>query len=281
MSEENLENEGEETQIDKLKEIENIAMLLISASKESALCDEHQNCMKQVQSNQKKCMLCFSADANFDACTEHKSIFEDVEDCDKCVYLQKLIDDFQTHRHTFTCQKKNKVINISEDEGHGRMDGKIKGPRIDNYVHCRFNFPQFPLNKTTFILGIPKDLDAESVDQRRKDLKKIKKYLIRQSYSQYSSVEDTPQFQKLRSQTFMEFLYEVGMFNTDKLIYTSMEKTAAYQRYVNALSSSIKGTGSVFLKRDTKDLFTNNFNRNLMKVHKANHDIQMVVDQVT
>ena len=161
------------------------------------------------------------------------------------------------------------------------MDGKIKGPRIDNYVHCRFNFPQFPLNKTTFILGIPKDLDAESVDQRRKDLKKIKKYLIRQSYSQDSSLEDTPQFQKLRSQTFMEFLYEVGMFNTDKLIYTSMEKTAAYQRYINALSSSIKGTGSVFLKRDTKDLFTNNFNRKLMKVHKANHDIQMVVDQVT
>ena len=79
----------------------------------------------------------------------------------------------------------------------------------------------------------------------------------------------------------MEFLYEVGMFNTDKLIYTSMEKTAAYQQYVNALSSSIKRTGSVFLKRDTKDLFTNNFNRNLMKVHKANHDIQMVVDQVT
>ena len=130
-------------------------------------------------------------------------------------------------------------------------------------------------------MGIPKDLDAESVDQRRKDLKKIKKYLIRQSYSQDSSLEDTPQFQKLRSQTFMEFLYEVGMFNTDKLIYTSMEKTAAYQRYINALSSSIKGTGSVFLKRDTKDLFTNNFNRKLMKVHKANHDIQMVVDQVT
>jgi hypothetical protein len=60
-----------------------------------------------------------------------------------------------------------------------------------------------------------------------------------------------------------------------------MEKTAAYQRYINAISSSIKGTGSVFLKRDTKDLFTNNFNRKLMKVHKANHDIQMVVDQVT
>ena len=58
------------------------------------------------------------------------------------------------------------------------------------------------------------------------------------------------------------------------------EKKKAYQRYINALSASVRGTGAVFLKRATKDVFTNNFNRRLLGVHKANHDLQIVVDQV-
>ena len=35
----------------------------------------------------------------------------------------------------------------------------------------------------------------------------------------------------------------------------------------------------MFLKRNPKDVFTNNFNPNLMLIHGANHDVQMVVDQ--
>ena len=62
---------------------------------------------------------------------------------------------------------------------------------------------------------------------------------------------------------------------------SEQENNYAYNRYLNALSASVKGTGSVFLKRETKDLFTNNFNRRLLGIHKANHDIQMVVDQVS
>ena len=44
-------------------------------------------------------------------------------------------------------------------------------------------------------------------------------------------------------------------------------------RYLNALKVSIKGTGSVFIKREPRDIF------NLMLVHDANHDVQLVVDQ--
>jgi hypothetical protein len=281
-NEEDSENGVKENQLDKMKKIEEIAKLLISASKENALCDKHKYHLNYAEANQRDCTICYSADANLEECLDHKSTCEAYKDCQNCLHLQKLVTDFQTHKHTFTCQKKNKVININEDEGHGRRDGKIKGPRIDNYVHCRFNFPQFPLNRTTFILGMSKDLDVESVNQRRKDLKKIKKYLIRQSHAQDNSMEESVSFKQLKSQTFLQFLHEVGMFSTDKQIenYTSAEKDCAYQRYINALSASIKGTGSVFLKRETKDLFTNNFNRQLMYVHKANHDIQIVVDQV-
>ena len=68
------------------------------------------------------------------------------------------------------------------------------------------------------------------------------------------------------------------MFDCDKKRFTEDEKKMAYQRYINALSASVRGTGAVFLKRATKDVFTNNFNRRLLEVHKANHDLQIVVD---
>ena len=73
------------------------------------------------------------------------------------------------------------------------------------------------------------------------------------------------------------------MFETEKNLehYNTQEKTKAYQRYLDAISASVRGSGAVFLERRTKDLFTNNFNRKLMGTHKANHDLQIVVDQVT
>ena len=63
------------------------------------------------------------------------------------------------------------------------------------------------------------------------------------------------------------------MYTTEK---TSYEE--AKQRYLSALSASVKGSGAVFLKRDTKDIFCNNFNPNLMYIHGANHDIQICVN---
>ena len=62
--------------------------------------------------------------------------------------------------------------------------------------------------------------------------------------------------------------------------YSVKEKSAALDRYLNALSASVRGSGSVFLKRTTQDLFTNNFNRRLLSIHKANHVVVVVVDQV-
>ena len=274
-------SEGKEEQLNKLREIEIIATILISASEESVMCDDHHEATKNKRNND-SCIECYSAGINFEECSEHKVKFEDFNNCEDCMYLKKLVRDFQSHKHTFTCQKKNKVINIKKDEGHGRNDGKKEGLPITNYVHCRFNFPQFPLNKTVFILGMSKDLDEETKLMRRNDLKKIKKYLIRQSHSENSTPEDTLEFKYLKSLSFIEFLLEVGMFEREKKIenYSEQEKVNAYNRYLNALSASVRGTGSVFLKRGTKDLFTNNFNRRLLGIHKANHDIQMVVDQV-
>ena len=156
-------------------------------------------------------------------------------------------------------------------------------------MQCRFNFPQFPMNRTKIILGMRKDLEAEEIHQCRKDLQKIKKYLIRQTYMEdiYSNEDPASKTSKqcatnFSNLTFIEFLYEVGMFESKKPLEecSSKEKALAYQRYIKALSASIRGSGSIFLKRETKDILTNNFNRKLMGIHQANHDLQIVVDQV-
>ena len=79
---------------------------------------------------------------------------------------------------------------------------------------------------------------------------------------------------------FIEFLKEAGMFDADKDLceYDDIEKETAKKKYKLVLSASVKGAGAVFLKRNSKDVFTNNFNPNLMLIHGANHDVQMVVD---
>ena len=267
---------------EKIKKIEDIAMTLISASEDEVMCDEHHKVVQNMKTEkcEKECRDCYSEKWDFDKCHVHKVINVSFNDCEKCEAYKILVRDFQTHNHTFTCKKKRKTITVKKHEGHGRFDGKAEGPKIANYIECRFNFPQFPLNRTTFILGIPKDLNEEEVCQRKTDLKKIKKFLIRQTYSE--SKEESEQYKTFKKSTFIQFLFDVGMFegkiNIENL--SKKEKTDGYQRYLNALSASVRGTGAIFLQRNPKDVLTNNFNRRILGVHKANHDIQIVIDQV-
>ena len=267
----------------KIKKIEDIATMLISASEDGTMCDEHHKELQnlKIEKGEKECKFCFSANHFFGNCPIHKIINFDVNDCQNCADIKKLVQKFQTHNHTFTCKKKRRTITIKKTEGHGRLDGKTEGPTIANFVECRFNFPQFPLNRTTFIKGIPKDLSKDEVFQRKKDLKKIKKFLIRKTYSE--SKDESDEFKLFKTQTFFKFLFDVGMFGEKENIenLSLVEKKTGYQRYLNALSASVRGTGAIFIQRDPKDVLTNNFNRRIMDLHKANHDIQIVIDQVS
>ena len=225
--------------------------------------------------------MCFSVENNFTECALHSPILENSH-CSECNKLKKMVEDFQTHHHTFTCEKKNKRVTIKSSEGHGRNDGKAQGKRIAEVVNCRFNFPQFPIHKTSFILGIPKSLSDEDKKKRKSDLKKIKNFLIRITVENDSN-EDRKRYEQFKNWSFLEFLYEVGMFEKlkDRIdSYSHEEKKIALNRYLDALSASVRGSGKVFLKRNTTDIFTNNFNRRLLAVHKANLDIQIVIDQV-
>ena len=79
--------------------------------------------------------------------------------------------------------------------------------------------------------------------------------------------------------TFWQFLYEVGMFKTDK-DFTSLSlqaKIEAELRYLNAISLSVKGSAIVVLKQKAKDVFINGYNKHIMRLHKAYHDFSIWV----
>ena len=143
-------------------------------------------------------------------------------------------------------RKKRKTIVIKENEGHGRLDGIVKGSALTNISVCRFRFPRFPLNKTKVVLGLTKDMDEDMIKKCKADLAKITKYLIRQTHRESDQVE-SESWKKLKQLNFWEFLYEVGMFTTDKLLkdYTNEEKENARSRYLNAIAAGIQGRAAV------------------------------------
>ena len=84
-------------------------------------------------------------------------------------------------------------------------------------------------------------------------MNKIKKYLIRQTFSE-TSIEDSEAWKSLKKMTFLEFLYQVGMFNEQKPLSkcNQGEIENAKERYFDAISVSVKGTGTMILKREVK-----------------------------
>ena len=114
-------------------------------------------------------------------------------------------------------------------------------------------------------------------------MQKIKKFLIRLTHKEDQTPEWNSRNENFKNWTFLQFLFEVGMFDQIKGCvddYSEEEKKKALVRYLDALSASIRGSGSVYMRRGMMDLLTNNFNTRLLSVHEANHDLQIVVDQV-
>ena len=237
----------------KCQEMESFADFLISTSPEEIHCDEHDG---------------------------FNEITDEDEECDKCNILKDKVKKYQTHRHTFTCAKKRKTLTIKENEGHGRLDGCVKGPELTNISVCRFRFPQFPLNETKVVLGLSKDSTEDDIKACKADLNKITKYLVRQTHTE-SNQTVSENWETLKRLSFWEFLYEVGMFPGDKRFRecNDQDKESAKARYLRAISAGVQGRAAVILKRDVKDIFVNGYNKTIMKLHKANHDLQICIDQ--
>ena len=100
---------------------------------------------------------------------------------------------------------------IRSDEGHGRLDGNKETEEINHNV-CRFNYPQFPVEETTFIPAIGSNIDEKEISERKNDLKKIKQFLIRQTACGQGKRKDSVLWQNFGSLNFNQYFQEVGMF---------------------------------------------------------------------
>ena len=72
----------------------------------------------------------------------------------------------------------------------------------------------------------------------------------------------------------MDIFYLNHNINSEKIIINIF-----VFRYLTALRCEVKSSGMLLLKRQTSDVFTNNFNKHLIQIHSANQDIQYVTDE--
>ena len=174
------------------------------------------------------------------------------------------ISKYQTHKHTFTCTKgrKMKYIIVTETEGFGQFDGKMKGPVLKT-PKCRFHFPRFPIRKTTFLEPLIKNDNNENIILKADiNLNRIRKFMLRNLFQENVGESDMrEEFLKL---SYDAFLKKIGI--------TEEDYTYALRRYA-------KGHGSLFMKRDCSQVFINNFNRNIMNQHSANQDFTLCIDE--
>ena len=134
------------------------------------------------------------------------------------------------------------------------------------------------MKETKLILGINKDIDEQIIKERKADLNKIIKFLLRQTH--HCLTTESFEASNLHKMSFYEFLFEVGMFKKNKFFdrYTEDEKAEAEERYLNALTLSVQGTAMVILKREVKHIFVNAYNKLIMSLFKSNHDCQICID---
>merc|ERR1711923_596413 len=195
--------------------------------------------------------------------------------CEDCLRLKQLVDHYQTHSHRQTCLKKKKIMRIGPQEGHGHLDGKKESEELIIRT-CRFNFPKNPMDKAEFLYAFPEDVDKTELKQAKEDYLKIRKYLLRLTHGE--NFKDKEKWLNFVNLSFYEFLQEVGMFKPTDDIQDEDAKHNARQRYLTALRCEVKSSGLTFLRRETRDIFTNNFNKKLIKIHQANQDIQYIHD---
>ena len=216
-------------------------------------------------------LICSSStDVN---CHDH-SVY--TENCENCFQFKEEVERYQTHSHKHSCLKKNKIIRIKENEGHGKYDGKKEDDELMVKV-CRYNFPKNPIDKTEYVMGFSKDHDVKEVKKAKEDYARIRKYLLRLTHEENFRNGDS--WDNFCSLTFYEYLYAVGMYEDGVNLEDEKAKANARKRYLNALRCEVKSSGFLLLKRETKDVFTNNFNKNIFNIHVANQDIQIITDE--
>lgn len=153
----------------------------------------------------------------------------------------------------------DRYITCKRDE-HGDMS-KLIGYQIHKHSHtcekggkavggCRFGFPRPPLPTTMIPHPLPKNIDKKDKKVASDIYKRLLVKLVEMGRSYKDNIEHG------------EFLEELGMTMDD---------------YLLALRFSIKRS-TVFLRRQTSEIFVNNYNKDILLAWRANMDIQFILD---
>ena len=219
------------------------------------------------------CESIISGSSSEMCCDDHE---QNESSCDKCKKFKDLVEKYQKHSHKFSCHKRKKYIRIYKGEGHGRLDKVKEGDELLVPV-CRLRHPKFPIDKTEFLQAFPSDIDEDQLKEAKKDYRKIKMYLLR--LTDGDVFKETEEWKKFIRLSFNEFLYELGFLKEKEDMKNQKKCKDARKRYLTALRCDVKSTGMVLLKRNTSDIFTNSYNKYLLKLFQSNMDIQFICDE--
>ncbi len=114
---------------------------------------------------------------------------------------------------------------------------------------CRFSFPHFPMPTTHILVPLENTADKEIYHEK-----------YHRMFEFLSKIDKDSSFNL--DATFEQFLSMIEM---------------SYSDYICALRSKLKGP-KVYIKRELKDKRINAFNKHILPLHRANIDIQFILD---
>lgn len=120
-------------------------------------------------------------------------------------------------------------------------------------IMCRFKMPKPPMKETMILFPLDDKIPKNQIIYHENHFEKIMRVLN----NLYKNRSDS-----IMEYSFDEFLSEIEL---------------SYCDYILALRSSLK-TETIFLKRKVKDILTNVFNKDIIELHKANMDIQFILN---
>ena len=153
-----------------------------------------------------------------------------------------------------TCRRNKEEMEQLYTLQFHKHTGSCKRMLQDKTV-CRFGIPYFPMPRTVILDELPdEELNDDELESFPGHLERImeKLGLVASEMMRNPNV----------SQSFEEFLAGIGI---------------PYETYERVIRTTLKRS-KIFLRRDLKDIRTNAFNEEILERHRANMDLQFVLD---
>ena len=157
--------------------------------------------------------------------------------------------------HRFiTCQRNSEEMEQLFSLQFHKHTGSCKRMLQEKTI-CRFGIPYFPMPRTIILDPLPEE------DLTDDELETFPRHLERITEKLGVVATELMRNQKV-AQSFEDFLAEIKI---------------SYDTYERVIRTTLKRS-KIFLRRDLKDIRTNAFNEEILRRHRANMDLQFVLD---